>query len=76
MCGINGIISKDKNKDKLIKSMNEKILHRGPDAEGIFVEGDVALVQRRLSIIDLEGGNQPIYNEDKSCIRYTSITKC
>ena len=50
MCGINGIISKDKNKDKLIKSMNEKILHRGPDAEGIFVEGDVALGQRRLSI--------------------------
>ena len=45
MCGINGIISKDKNKDKLIKSMNEKILHRGPDAEGIFVEGDVALLQ-------------------------------
>ena len=68
MCGINGIISKDKNKDKLIKSMNEKILHRGPDAEGIFVEGDVALGQRRLSIIDLAGGNQPIYNEDKSIL--------
>ena len=34
--------------------MNEKILHRGPDAEGIFVEGDVALGQRRLSIIDLQ----------------------
>ena len=68
MCGINGIISKDKNKDKLIRSMNEKIIHRGPDAEGIFVEGDVALGQRRLSIIDLIGGNQPIYNEDKSMV--------
>ncbi len=40
----------------------------GPDAEGIFVEGDVALGQRRLSIIDLAGGNQPIYNEDKSIL--------
>ena len=68
MCGINGIISKEKDKDKLIKEMNKRIVHRGPDAEGIFVEGDVALGQRRLSIIDLAGGNQPIYNEDKSIL--------
>ena len=68
MCGINGIISKEKDKDKLIKEMNKRIVHRGPDAEGIFVDGDVALGQRRLSIIDLAGGNQPIYNEDKSIL--------
>ena len=68
MCGITGIISKDKNKNKIIKDMNERIIHRGPDAEGIFVEKDVALGQRRLSIIDIEGGNQPIYNEDKSIL--------
>lgn len=68
MCGINGIISKEKNKDKLIKEMNNKIIHRGPDAEGIYVDSDVALGQRRLSIIDLEGGNQPIYNKDKSIL--------
>lgn len=68
MCGINGIVSKEKNKDKLIKKMNDKILHRGPDAEGIYVDEFVALGQRRLSIIDLEGGNQPIYNEDKSIL--------
>ena len=68
MCGITGIISKDKNKNKIIKDMNERIIHRGPDAEGIFIEKDVALGQRRLSIIDIEGGNQPIYNEDKSIL--------
>ncbi len=68
MCGINGIISKEKNKEKLIKEMNSRIIHRGPDAEGIYVDSDVALGQRRLSIIDLEGGNQPIYNHDKSIL--------
>lgn len=46
--------------------MNEKIVHRGPDMEGIYVDSYVALGQRRLSIIDLEGGKQPIYNEDHS----------
>ena len=42
MCGINGIISKEKNKDKLIKEMNNRIIHRGPDAEGIYVD-DITL---------------------------------
>ena len=68
MCGINGIISKNKNKDKLIKQMNDRIIHRGPNAEGVYVDEDVALGQRRLSIIDLSGGNQPIYNEDESIL--------
>ena len=68
MCGINGIISKEKNKDKLIKEMNNRIIHRGPDAEGIYVDDYVALGQRRLSIIDIKGGDQPIYNEDKSVL--------
>ena len=68
MCGINGIISKEKDKDKLIKEMNKRIVHRGPDAEGIYIDDNVALGQRRLSIIDLEGGNQPIYNKDKSIL--------
>lgn len=69
MCGINGIISSNKNKKKLIHEMNEKIIHRGPNAEGIFVDDLVALGQRRLSIIDLsDNGNQPIYNEDKSVL--------
>ena len=69
MCGINGIISKSKEKEKFIHKMNEKILHRGPDAEGIYTDEYVALGQRRLSIIDLsDNGNQPIYNEDKSIL--------
>ena len=68
MCGINGIISKEKNKDKIIKKMDERIYHRGPDAEGLYVDDYLALGQRRLSIIDLKGGNQPIYNEDKSIL--------
>ena len=68
MCGINGIISKDKNKEKIIKEMNKKIIHRGPDAEGIYIDNYVALGHRRLSIIDLKGGNQPIYNEDESIL--------
>lgn len=68
MCGINGIISKKNNKKTMIKRMNDKIIHRGPNAEGIYVDEDVALGHRRLSIIDLSGGNQPIYNEDKSIL--------
>lgn len=69
MCGINGIISRDKNKEQQIHLMNEKIIHRGPNAEGIYVDEYVALGQRRLSIIDLsDSGNQPIYNEDKSIL--------
>lgn len=69
MCGITGIVSKSKNKKKLIHEMNEQIIHRGPDAEGVYVDEIVALGQRRLSIIDLtDNGNQPIYNEDKSIL--------
>ncbi|MEE3343206.1 MAG: asparagine synthase (glutamine-hydrolyzing) [Bacilli bacterium] len=69
MCGINGIISKNSSKDKnikIIKAMNNRIIHRGPNAEGVYADDKVGLGHRRLSIIDLEGGNQPIYNEDKS----------
>ena len=68
MCGINGIISKNKNKETIIKDMNNKIIHRGPNNEGIYTDEYVALGHRRLSIIDLTTGNQPIYNEDKSIL--------
>ncbi len=68
MCGINGIISKNRNKEENIKKMNNKIKHRGPENEGIFIDDYVALGHRRLSIIDLETGNQPIYNEDESLV--------
>lgn len=67
MCGICGIIRKGDNKD-IIKKMNDRIIHRGPDGEGYYIDGDVAFGHRRLSIIDLSTGDQPIYNEDGSVV--------
>ena len=46
--------------------MADRIVHRGPDMDDYYVDDDVSLGFRRLSIIDLEGGSQPIFNEDKS----------
>ena len=63
MCGFVGFVSKDGNKKKIIKDMADIIVHRGPDSDGYYVGDEVALGFRRLSIIDLEGGTQPIYNE-------------
>lgn len=68
MCGITGFISDKKNKKKILKSMSDRIIHRGPDSSGEYIDDDVALGHRRLSIIDLEGGKQPIYNEDESMV--------
>lgn len=66
MCGIVGFADKSKNKKKTIKDMADLIKHRGPDSDGYYTDDYVALGFRRLSIIDLEGGHQPIYNEDKT----------
>lgn len=70
MCGIVGFWDKNVTYDAnaTVKAMADKIIHRGPDSEGYFVEGPVALGFRRLSIIDLEGGTQPIFNEDKNVV--------
>ncbi len=68
MCGIVGLISKEKDKKKTIKKMADRIAHRGPDAENYYVDNEIALGHRRLSIIDLESGIQPMYNEDKNLI--------
>ena len=68
MCGINGIISKSKNKEKEIKKMNDRIKHRGPESEGTYIDDDIALGHRRLAIIDLATGDQPIYNEDENLV--------
>ena len=51
-----------------IKAMGDLIAHRGPDGEGFYVDERVALGHRRLSIIDLEGGTQPMFNEDGSLV--------
>jgi asparagine synthase (glutamine-hydrolysing) len=71
MCGINGIFDirkKNSPKDlaKMVHTMNDKIIYRGPDAEGLYTYDNLSMGMRRLSIIDLKSGNQPIYNEDKT----------
>lgn len=64
MCGIVGFSSNNLGNGQLIiKSMADSISHRGPDAEGFFVDDKVAFGHRRLSIIDIEGGIQPFYDE-------------
>ena len=67
MCGIVGLVTK-KEKENTIKLMNDRIKHRGPDGDGYFIYGDVALGHRRLSIIDLSTGDQPMFNEDGSVV--------
>jgi asparagine synthase (glutamine-hydrolysing) len=69
MCGIAGFVDTDRNARpdlNLVHRMCEVIRHRGPDDEGIHVEPGVGLGMRRLSIIDLAGGRQPIHNETES----------
>ena len=65
MCGIAGYVSDKKPKKKILKLMTDRIAYRGPDAEGFFLDDNAALGHRRLAIIDLSTGNQPIYNEEK-----------
>ena len=69
MCGITGIYCfKEglKIEASIIKKMTDVLSHRGPDDDGYYLEEGIALGQRRLSIIDLEGGKQPVHNEDSS----------
>jgi len=67
MCGISGIFEFDQARTierEAVHRMNESLRHRGPDDEGIFVDRGIGLGHRRLSIIDVAGGHQPISNED------------
>jgi asparagine synthase (glutamine-hydrolysing) len=68
MCGIAGIVASSGEEIDAgdVHCMCQTIVHRGPDDEGIYARGPVGLGMRRLSIIDLSGGRQPIHNEDKS----------
>ncbi len=67
MCGICGIVSANGPADpERLARMSSKLVHRGPDSNGTFVEGPAALAARRLAIIDLATGDQPIANEDES----------
>lgn len=66
MCGIVGFVNSKDQKQEIIEDMMDRIVHRGPNSSGKYTDKNVALGFRRLSIIDLEGGSQPIYNEDRS----------
>lgn len=71
MCGITGIVDLKGNRPPdaaLLRLMNGTLSHRGPDGDGFHYEQGVGLGHRRLSIIDLEGGRQPLYNEDESVV--------
>ena len=68
MCGFVGFTNYIKDDGTVLEKMMNRIVHRGPDSAGKFVDGDVALGFRRLSIIDLAEGDQPMFNEDKSLV--------
>ncbi len=71
MCGFAGYVDMRKERkidEGLLVKMTDKLVHRGPDSAGYFVEENIGLGFRRLSIIDLTGGDQPIFNEDKSVV--------
>src|SRR6266403_268697 len=70
MCGIVGIVNLDPREtvdEALLKRMRDVLRHRGPDGEGLWAEGPVGFGHRRLAIIDVAGGQQPLPNEDESC---------
>src|SRR6266566_3708958 len=69
MCGIAGVVYRERERpvpEALVRQMCSVLQHRGPDDAGVWVQGAAGLGMRRLSIIDLDGGRQPIFNEDGS----------
>ena len=68
MCGFVGFTNFINDDGGILEQMMNRIVHRGPDSEGKFIDSDIALGFRRLSIIDLAEGNQPMFNEDKSLV--------
>lgn len=71
MCGITGaldLLGRPRVEEKVVAAMTETLVHRGPDSSGIYLEPQLGLGVRRLEIIDLETGDQPVYNEDRSVV--------
>ncbi len=66
ICGFAGLDLEHSRKKEILLKMNNSIYHRGPDESGMFIDNDVALAMRRLSILDLEHGSQPIFNKNKT----------
>lgn len=73
MCGFCGFTGQVVDREQVLRDMAERITHRGPDSDGYYIDGEgaddsIAMGFRRLSIIDLEGGSQPIFNEDSTMV--------
>ena len=68
MCGIVGFSGQHKFKQEIVNNMMDLMIHRGPNSAGSYTDANMALGFRRLSIIDLADGSQPMYNEDKSLV--------
>lgn len=68
MCGICGFTGRLATSEEVLENMKNKIIHRGPDSGGSYIDDGVSMGFRRLSIIDLEGGHQPIYNETRDMV--------
>ena len=68
MCGLCGFTGHIAEKEKVIRRMTDVITHRGPDSAGFYEDDRISMGFRRLSIIDLEGGSQPIFNSDRSLV--------
>ena len=66
MCGIAGIVGAIDPSGADIRAMLQALIHRGPDGEGVFTDGQATLGHRRLAVIDLEGGRQPLHNVEKT----------
>ena len=68
MCGFTGFTNRIGDDGTVLEKMMNRIVHRGPDSAGKYIDSDIALGFRRLSIIDLAEGDQPMFNEDKSLV--------
>ncbi|MBL4722072.1 MAG: asparagine synthetase B, partial [Alphaproteobacteria bacterium] len=71
MCGVVGVFDSRGLRpvdESLLRRMNDSIAHRGPDGDGVFMDPGIGLGHRRLAIIDLAGGDQPLFNEDNSVV--------
>ena len=78
MCGILGIYFSDNSRkvnEKTLKEATDTMHHRGPDDSGLYIDGNIGLGHRRLSIIDLSSGHQPMSNEDNSIVLPEERTK-
>ena len=68
MCGFAGFTGYLENGEEVLTNMMNKIIHRGPDSAGQHIDGKAYMGFRRLSIIDLDNGSQPMYNEDRKIV--------